>query len=761
MIDHSEFYQKIKEFNEVWPLERVENMALAEYTNLNKSDSFCYWLEARTYNAGSIWGGSAFKFGIYEKNQKLTVFSDKGRLSDDDYAWSSKYGSTRDEAFNKVKSLIVSIIHYTKTQEFEKIEAIDLGDAIKWKIAFMYSDFKLLNIFKKEKLIELSNILNLNVPSKASFYSLQNQILNTKEPNQDFLNFYNIILQKLTPSQENKKYWLYSPGEGAYKWDEFFDEGIMALGWDELENLNEYANRDEIRNGIIEAYGGEGSKKNVVSANDDFLNKMSIGDVIIVKKGLYQLLGYGVVESDYYHDETRNDYLHCRKVNWKKKGNWAANHTLVLKTLTEVTNYKSPNNMELPYYEYLMKQMDMTLKSNQKYIDLLTYKKQIILQGPPGTGKTRVAKLIAKELLGNSELEKNEQFNLIQFHPSYTYEDFVRGIVAKPNPDGDGIIYDAENKTIGEFAKKALVNYKAATIDSERVELSLSDFTNHIIEVIGEQEKFQLSDKVYIYYVDDKRFKYKGNNWSAHPNGLNMNFSEIQKIIDLGLTTRQEINKSTSLNALTRQHATYYQRIIELFDIFKVNNKVSSNEKKILKKYVLVIDEINRANLSSVLGELIYALEYRGKEVESMYDVDGKELVLPTNLYIIGTMNTADRSVGHIDYAIRRRFAFVDILPKDLSDDETIQFDSTLFSSVKALFTTDEYKTRSQYLSNEFDPKDVALGHSYFIDKSAEGGTMQIRLEYEIKPILREYVKDGVLIGDTIIETIENLEVSI
>ena len=102
------------------------------------------------------------------------------------------------------------------------------------------------------------------------------------------------------------------------------------------------------------------------------------------------------------------------------------------------------------------------------------------------------------------------------------------------------------------------------------------------------------------------------------------------------------------------------------------------------KDYILVIDEINRANLSSVLGELIYALEYRGEAVESMYEVEGSnKIILPPNLYIIGTMNTADRSVSQIDYAIRRRFAFVDVLPKVLEEtDEETKFDEVLFNKV-------------------------------------------------------------------------------
>jgi len=277
----------------------------------------------------------------------------------------------------------------------------------------------------------------------------------------------------------------------------------------------------------------------------------------------------------------------------------------------------------------LIKENKMNIENEiQKYTDLLHYKPQIILQGPPGTGKTREAKRIAKALLGlgeNDSLEGNEQFKLIQFHPSYSYEDFVRGIVAKPNEEGNGIVYTAENKILGAFAKEAL--------------------------------------------------KDKDN------------------------------------------------------------------------PYVLVVDEINRANLSAVLGELIYALEYRGEAVQSMYAIEGENnLTLPPNLYIIGTMNTADRSVGHIDYAIRRRFAFVNILPKDLTNELGDQFEGALFAKVTNLFNTN--------LSSEFKKEEVQLGHSYFITKNTP---IDIRWEYEIKPILLEYVKDGILVGEGIETTINNL----
>lgn len=477
-------------------------------------------------------------------------------------------------------------------------------------------------------------------------------------------------------------------------------------------------------------------------------------------------------------------------------------------------------------------------------IEILNYKKQIILQGPPGTGKTKLAKEIALRMIGtegvvnlhnylkkglsipnasgaqdyyllekvtnnsvelsseratkkwsasfnkiqekllqlqrgetpkntggddpyvlavakyvfknitdsSNVLENNDQFKLIQFHPSYTYEDFVRGIVAKPNQDGDGIVYEAENKILGTFAKAALENYsKSKTITNNLIESSFERFKNYIIEQIDLNGKFEISEKIYIFLVEEARFKYKGDTWTAHPNGLNMNFSQLLKIIEQNLNSRQDINKSEYLNSLTRQHATYYQNFLELYRKYIVDNPIVLKEEK-LKNYVLVIDEINRANLSSVLGELIYALEYRGEEVESMYSVDDSllknKLILPPNLYIIGTMNTADRSVGHIDYAIRRRFAFVDVLPKELLDDEEIYFNTTDFNKVSALFN----KTN---VSKEFEIDAVQIGHSYFIvkkedakDEAEKDDLFRIKMDYEIKPILLEYERDGILIGE-------------
>lgn len=272
-----------------------------------------------------------------------------------------------------------------------------------------------------------------------------------------------------------------------------------------------------------------------------------------------------------------------------------------------------------------------------EYIEILEYKKQMILQGPPGTGKTYNAKKIAEQLIGVNTMD---QIKIVQFHPSYSYEDFVRGIIAK-NIDGK-IVYETENKVFGEFAKKA---------------------------------------------------------------------------------------KDSDL------------------------------------PFVLIIDEINRANLPVVLGELIYALEYRDEKIDSLYTLEGgdNKIIIPKNLYIIGTMNTADRSVGHIDYAIKRRFAFVDVLPNE----ESIKNEKAkaLFKIVSELFVKEEAgkKGNSEFLAPDFNFKDVQLGHSYFILKEGtveeQKVELSIRLVYEILPILNEYIKDGLLLeSDKLIQKLEAIE---
>jgi hypothetical protein len=187
--------------------------------------------------------------------------------------------------------------------------------------------------------------------------------------------------------------------------------------------------------------------------------------------------------------------------------------------------------------------------------------------------------------------------------------------------------------------------------------------------------------------------------------------------------------------------------------MYETVNKVLGNISELAinhpkTNFFLIIDEINRANLATVFGELIYGLEYRNESVATPYAVNNNNRIsIPDNLYIIGTMNTADKSIGGIDYAIRRRFLFFEQLPDEnvirnykLEDgDEQIALNEKaikLFRQVANIFQGD-------YLSSEYRCEDVQIGHTYFLVDSED--KLLRRFEYQIIPILKEYYKDGII----------------
>ncbi|MDN3606787.1 McrB family protein [Kaistella yonginensis] len=405
----------------------------------------------------------------------------------------------------------------------------------------------------------------------------------------------------------------------------------------------------------------------------------------------------------------------------------------------------------------------------------LLHKKQIILQGPPGTGKTYTAKDLAEQVIfGNitsikkeqkKRLEESGQFELVQFHPSYSYEDFVRGITAKSK--GDKIEYVTEDRILASFAKKAFMNYVSSTKGTEIISKKewarekLADYAEIVQEKIDSEGEYRLTDKVKLIDTDENAFYYTGDNWF---DGIRhrMKFNDIVEAYLSNPVDKKSFKLLDNISGSAKQHYGYYYNVLEKFRANLTTEYSESRNATVAseRKYVMIIDEINRANLPTVLGELIYALEYRGESINSLYEISegDRSITIPENLYIIGTMNTADRSVGHIDYAIRRRFAFKDILPDPAPIHEA---GKEYFNHISGLFIKD-YKTdktrrtKSECLASDFKPEQVWLGHSYFITKEpteenqlpSEQEQMEQKLETEILPILREYVSDGILLEE-------------
>lgn len=166
-IDRHKLY---KEFQEAFPLEKLGEMTLEQYTNLNRSDSFCYWLESRTGYLGSIWGGSAYKFGIFHRDSEPG--NNSKFLHDENYSWYASLASERDAAFERIKAAIVKIANAARSGQYELIDSVqEFGNVCKWKIAFLYSDEKLIPYYKREYLLDIAktmgNEFEKNAPISA------------------------------------------------------------------------------------------------------------------------------------------------------------------------------------------------------------------------------------------------------------------------------------------------------------------------------------------------------------------------------------------------------------------------------------------------------------------------------------------------------------------------------------------------------------------------------------------------------------------
>ncbi|WP_174612909.1 AAA family ATPase [Virgibacillus ihumii] len=445
------------------------------------------------------------------------------------------------------------------------------------------------------------------------------------------------------PEAAEPNYWMIAAGESSMLWNDFYTNSQIAIGWSKLGDLRNYNSKVDIMQALIDVYELENKPHNDAHANYQFCYEMQIGDYVFVKRGNSQVIGFGHITGEYKYDETvQSDYHSIRKVEWIKVGEWYS-PGLPTKTLTEWTRYEdavqklldlldekteypTPNSDQIIVREKLTYESDqflnevfMTEEKGEDIKEALEYKKNIILQGPPGVGKTFVAKRLAYLHMREIDPEKVE---MIQFHQSYTYEDFIRGY--KPNKEGS---FTLKNGIFYKFCQKAI-------------------------------------------------------------------------------------------------------------------NDPENN-------YYMIIDEINRGNLSKIFGELMMLLESdkRGKEfaVKLAYSDDNEAFFIPKNLYLIGTMNTADRSLALVDYALRRRFSFIYVEPAFDND----KFEEFLRNKNISQGLINKILTSVKEINNEIT-KDVInlgkgyeIGHSYFCPTAEtiqdEQNWLERVIRLELEPLLREY----------------------
>ncbi len=594
------------------------------------------------------------------------------------------------------------------------------------------------------------------------------------------------IIEKISMDKKNniRKIWIYAPGKDAEKWNEFYEAGIMGLGWYELGDFSQYQTKKDMAKALKAYHKKEQSYDVDAKACFDFLKTIKPGDIVISKKGRSIILGYGIVSSGYIFDKTVEHYTSIRKVEWKSKGEWKyLDGLLPLKTLTEITNNSG-------YIPGIIDMLGIDLNPSKPGIIENNSPLNQILYGPPGTGKTyntinRALKIIepAFDFSGNREDIKAEfdeyvnegQIVFTTFHQSMSYEDFVEGIKPiEPEKEGDPIVYRVEDGIFYKICTDAIFSIALKKESKEQQEildfsLTYDSYIQDLEEQLSTDKPVELETrtggKVLVESVSKQgniNIKHIGGirSYIVSKNRLTKLQKEIKNLDDINNINekfREIIGGSNAsaywavLNGIRKNAKPAYS--------IKKDRKYLQDEKKAINQsltkydyknlqgapYVLIIDEINRGNVSQIFGELITLIEEdkrlgRKEDLEITLPYSKEKFGVPSNLYIIGTMNTADRSVEALDTALRRRFSFEEIKPKpeiikthgELKDQNGIlEIDGYSIDLVKLLETINK---RIEILLD----RDHLIGHSYFMCvKDLE--RLKESFSRQIIPLLQEY----------------------
>ncbi len=386
---------------------------------------------------------------------------------------------------------------------------------------------------------------------------------------------------------------------------------------------------------------------------------------------------------------------------------------------------------------------------------MLIESKNLIFRGAPGTGKSYLAKEIAADIISNGYFddytllteEQKKQVEFVQFHPSYDYSDFVEGLRPKLNDDGT-MGFELQDGIFKKFVARARKNYEDSQKSKEIVEKevsvqeSLTEFFSGV-EFGVDTFKTINGNEFTITGVDDGHINISipGN---ATVNRLSLNLDEVRKMLESGQKF-EKIKDITTFFGKTfaTQGYSYDFAIYKAIRSKKITASKAKAKQEELKKYIFIIDEINRGEISKIFGELFFAIDpgYRGKagEISTQYsnlhsDPDEK-FYIPENVYIIGTMNDIDRSVDSFDFAMRRRFRFV-----ELRADERLE----MLASLENEELEAEAIRRMTALNKEIAAvedlnENYQIGASYFL-KLKTLDFDQLWTDY-LQPLLQEYIQ--------------------
>lgn len=556
------------------------------------------------------------------------------------------------------------------------------------------------------------------------------------------------------------KVWLYAPGENASKWDVCLSQNIMCIGWDEMGNLLEYASKKEMAARLQEIYDKpEASFKNDSLALWEFAHEMQAGDIVIVKKGQNQIIGRGIVEGDYAFDESFPDFKNVRKMQWTNAGEWENIGKNVQKTLTDITKYPD-------YVESLEKLFED--KSQKQYWWLVASPKIWSFSKAP------VGKIQDYTLYNDSGNQRRIFQNFIDAREG----DIVIGYEATPVKQVVAIaeiVKAADGQKIYFKKTESLLNPIDYSVIKDIPELSGMEFLknkNGSFFKLTKDEYNVLADLIRDenpITVNKRNPPYSGNNFLDDVFIKSEEYTKLRSLLlakkNIILQGAPGVGKTYSAKRLAYSiigeedrtkvefiqfHQNYsYEDFVMGYKPkedggFELRRGVFYNfcrkaQSDPDKKYFFIIDEINRGNISKIFGELITLIESTKRAgmpeaASAILPYSGDEFSVPSNVYILGTMNTADRSIALMDTALRRRFQFVEMMP-DSDVLRKIHADKVEDLDVAAML--DKINERIEYLYD----REHTIGHAFFTDLKDDATLEKLQSIFEksVIPLLQEY----------------------